>query len=88
MNDRKVAVTSVVAGLTWAIGLTLIVAGIVGEDAWAGLGLYFAGVGGCLTIRHAIQHIVHARQDVFDMGRDYERGRMRSKTNGTVHSLR
>lgn len=86
MNDREVAVTSVAAGVAWIVGLALIAVGIVGEDAWAGLGLWVTGVGGVLSIRAVVQRVVHARQEVFDMGRAYERG-LASRTNGRIHSL-
>lgn len=85
MAEKEVAVTSVAALACWVVGLTLVVIGIVSDDAWGALGLYVAGVAGVITIRRCVMAVVHARQDVFDMGRDYERGLMQRNGVTQIH---
>lgn len=76
MRDREVKLTAVVAVVFWAAGFTLVSAGIVTEQpGLPGLGVLLGCVGGVLQVRGFCMQVCGHLDDVFEMGREYERGR-------------
>lgn len=85
MIDRKVSLISAAAVALWGAGLTLVLVGFGVGLQWGILGLYVTGIGGWLSFRQETEKVVHARQNVFDMGRDYERGLMAKPKVTSLH---
>jgi hypothetical protein len=75
MNDREVRLTSVIAGGLWALGVMVVVGGLVSRVYGVpAIGLLMAGAGGVMNIRSMVMRCEDRMQQAFTCGRDYQRG--------------
>lgn len=82
ISDRSVSVTAVGAYVLWGIGGTFVVVGYFAGLWFSAVGLWLSGIGGVLNIRRLLCLHASRGREVFEMGRDFERGQ------GSVRPLR
>lgn len=71
--DKDVSVTAVTSWFLWVVGGALVIVGAFFDLWFTGVGLYTAGVGGVLSIRHMLCRDSERRHEAFEMGREWER---------------
>lgn len=73
ISDRSLSATVVASCALWAIGAGLIVIDLVTTVELGELGLWMAAVAAVLSVRRMFWQQAQRSQEVFEMGRDYER---------------
>lgn len=72
MNDWNLSAHHVVAAGLWAVGVALVIIGmLVGNESIGQLGILSAGLGGVINIRGFICKSARRDQRMFELGRDF-----------------
>lgn len=76
--DHNLSVACTLAVTAWALSIAALLVGFVTTDLrYMGVGLWFTGAAAALTVRQVVCKATQRQQDVFELGRDHERGNVR-----------
>lgn len=78
MDDFRISATSVAAGVLWAIGAALTIVELLTGIDTGEVGIVAAAGGGVLTIRGYFCRLACRERKAFELGREYESGRIHS----------
>lgn len=77
IHDRTISLTTMAAYALWSVGGGFVVVGYFFALWFTGVGLWLSGIGGVLWIRRMLCSQERKMQAGFELGRDYERDRLR-----------
>lgn len=78
MTDRNISATTTLAVLMWMVGAALALTELFTHLDIGELGIVIAAAGATMNVRGFFCHIAYRERNAFELGREYEEGRVTS----------